>query len=143
MYVKDIMTINVVSANPESTVESVAELMKNHHIGMVPVCDDNNKVIGVITDRDIVLRSVSQGEECKNQRVREIMTSNPTLISREIDINEVADIMGRKQIRRLPVIDDSGLIGIISLGDVSQELEHKDTAGEALSNISSYSSSEN
>ncbi|SHI04772.1 CBS domain-containing protein [Clostridium collagenovorans DSM 3089] len=143
MYVKDIMTINVVSANPESTVESVADLMKNHHIGMVPICDDNNKVIGVITDRDIVLRSVSQGEECKNQRVREIMTSNPTLISREIDINEAADIMGRKQIRRLPVIDDSGLIGIISLGDVSQELEHKDTAGEALSNISSYSSSEN
>lgn len=143
MYVKDIMTINVVSANPESTVESVADLMKNHHIGMVPICDDNNKVIGVITDRDIVLRSVSQGEECKNQRVREIMTSNPTLISREIDINEAADIMGRKQIRRLPVIDDSGLIGIISLGDVSQELEHKGTAGEALSNISSYSSSEN
>ncbi|MEG2353447.1 MAG: CBS domain-containing protein [Clostridium sp.] len=143
MYVKDIMTINIISVDADSPIQSVAKIMRDNHIGLVPVCDEGNNVIGVITDRDIVLRYVAEDENNKQQVVRNIMTSNPTLISRDITLKEATDVMARKRIRRLPVIDKSGVIGMISLGDISQEEEEKINVGEALSKISQYSSSEN
>ncbi|KGK90744.1 MULTISPECIES: CBS domain-containing protein [unclassified Clostridium] len=135
MKVKDIMTKNVASLNPEDTVEHAAQLMKEYNIGSLPVCNEE-KVIGIITDRDIAIRSSAEGENVQKQTVRDIMTSNPVTIKSDIDVEDAARIMSERQIRRLPVIESNNLVGMLSLGDVSVESGSNETAGEALSNIS-------
>lgn len=135
MKVKDIMTKNVASLNPEDTVEHAAQLMKEYNIGSLPVCNEE-KVIGIITDRDIAIRSSAEGENVQKQTVRDIMTSNPVTIKSDIDVEDAARIMSERQIRRLPVVESSNLVGMLSLGDVSVESGSNETAGEALSNIS-------
>lgn len=135
MKVKDIMTKNVASLNPEDTVEHAAQLMKEYNIGSLPVCNEE-KVIGIITDRDIAIRSSAEGENVQKQTVRDIMTSNPVTIKSDIDVKDAARIMSERQIRRLPVVESNNLVGMLSLGDVSVESSSNETAGEALSNIS-------
>ncbi|MBC2399437.1 CBS domain-containing protein [Clostridium tetanomorphum] len=135
MKVKDIMTKSVASLNPEDTVEHVAQLMKEHNIGSLPVCN-GEKVIGMITDRDITLRSTAEGENVQKQTVRDIMTSNPVVISPEIDAKEASRIMSERQIRRLPVVENNNLVGVVSLGDISVEPNLYNSAGKALTNIS-------
>ncbi|HEY5563263.1 MAG TPA: CBS domain-containing protein [Clostridiaceae bacterium] len=135
MKVKDLMTSKVASLNPADTVENAAKLMKQYNIGALPICQDE-KVIGIVTDRDIALRSTSQGQNVQKQTVRDIMTSNPTLGEPEMDVHEAAKIMSAKQIRRLPVVDNGNLVGIVSLGDIALEPELKAKAEDALSNIS-------
>lgn len=135
MKVKDIMTKNVASLNPEDTVEHAAQLMKEYNIGSLPICNEE-KVIGIITDRDIATRSSAEGENVQKQTVRDIMTSNPVTIKSDMDIKDAARIMSERQIRRLPVVESNSLVGMLSLGDVSVESASNETAGEALSNIS-------
>lgn len=135
MKVKDIMTKNVASLNPEDTVEHAAQLMKEYNIGSLPVCNEE-KVIGIITDRDIAIRSSAEGENVQKQTVRDIMTSNPVTIKSDIDVQDAARIMSERQIRRLLVVESNNLVGVLSLGDVSVEPNSNETAGEALSNIS-------
>lgn len=141
MQVKDIMTKTVASLNPKDTVEHAAQLMKQHDIGSLPVCEDE-KVIGIITDRDITLRSVAEGENTKAQSVREVMTSNPVVINASTDIAEAARIMSERQIRRLPIVDNNNLVGIVALGDLAVEPNLSDNAENALKDIS-YPSSPN
>lgn len=135
MKVRDIMTKDVATLNPDDTVERAAQLMNQYNVGAIPVCKEE-KVVGVVTDRDITLRSVSHGDNSRNQTVREIMTSNPVLINAETDIHDAARIMSERQIRRLPVVENNSLVGIVSLGDLAVESKLQDNAGEALSNIS-------
>lgn len=139
MKVKDLMTKDVATLNAEDSVEQAARIMKEHNIGSVPVCDGEN-VIGIITDRDIALRSVAEGENVKNQKVREVMSSNPVLANPDMDVHDAARIMSERQIRRLPVVDKSNIVGIVSLGDLAVEQQLKDNAEEALSEISEPSS---
>ncbi len=139
MKVKDLMTKDVATLNAEDSVEQAAKIMKEHNIGSVPVCDGEN-VIGIITDRDIALRSVAEGENVKNQKVREVMSSNPVLANPDMDVHDAARIMSERQIRRLPVVDKSNIVGIVSLGDLAVEQQLKDNAEEALSEISEPSS---
>lgn len=135
MKVKDIMTKNVASLNPEDTVEHAAQLMKEYNIGSLPVCNEE-KVIGIITDRDIAIRSSAEGENVQKQTVRDIMTSNPVTIKSDVDVKDAARVMSERQIRRLPVVESNNLVGMLSLGDVSVESSSNETAGEALSSIS-------
>ncbi|PRR78228.1 Hypoxic response protein 1 [Clostridium liquoris] len=135
MRVKEIMTKSIASLNVEDTVEHAAQLMKEHNIGSLPVCN-GEKVIGIITDRDIALRSTAEGENVQKQTVRDIMTSNPVIVSPEIDAQEAARIMSERQIRRLPVVENNNLVGIVSLGDISVEPNLGHNAGKALSEIS-------
>ncbi|MFL0246527.1 CBS domain-containing protein [Candidatus Clostridium stratigraminis] len=139
MKLKDIMTKDVATLNSEDTVERAAHLMKQYNIGSVPVCS-GEEIIGIITDRDIAVRSVAEGENFKNQKVRDIMTSNPVIANQDMDIHDAARIMSERQIRRLPVVENKNIVGIISLGDLAVENNLKDNAGEALSNISEPSS---
>jgi CBS domain-containing protein len=135
MKVKEIMTKDIATLNADDNVERAAQLMKQYDIGSVPVCK-GEEVIGIITDRDIALRSVAQGENVKNQTVREIMSSNPVLVNSETDVHDAARIMSERQIRRLPVVENNNLVGMVSLGDLAVESILKDNAGEALSDIS-------
>jgi len=139
MKLKDIMTKNVATLHADDTVEQAAHLMKQYNIGSVPVCN-GEEIIGIITDRDIAVRSVAEGENFKNQKVRDIMTSNPVIATQDMDIHDAARIMSERQIRRLPVAHNKNIVGIISLGDIAVENNLKDNAGEVLSNISEPSS---
>lgn len=135
MKLKEIMTKDVATLHADDTVLEAAHLMKQYNIGSVPVCN-GEEVIGIITDRDIAVRSVAEGENFKNQKVRDIMTSNPVMVNQEMDIHDAARIMSERQIRRLPVVDKKNIVGIVSLGDIAVENNLQDNAGEALSNIS-------
>lgn len=135
MKVKDVMTRDIACVNPNDNVERAAQLMNEYNVGSVPVCE-NGKVIGIVTDRDITLRSVAKGYESWSQTVREIMSSNPVCGYPEQDVHEVARIMSERQIRRLPIVENGRLVGMVSLGDLAVEPTLKDNAEEALKSIS-------
>lgn len=139
MKIKDIMTKDVATLNVEDSVEQAAQLMKEYNVGSVPVCRGEN-VVGIITDRDIAIRSVAEGDNSKNIKVKDIMSSNPATANPEMDIHEAARIMSERQVRRLPVVDNNNLVGIVALGDLAVESNLNDDAEKALSNISEPSS---
>lgn len=137
MKVKEIMTKDLATLTEEGTVEDAADIMKEYDIGAVPICTEQ-RIIGIVTDRDIAVRSIADGKDCKKIKAREIMTSNPVLGTPEMDVSEAATIMSKKQIRRLPVVEKNTnvLVGIISLGDIAVEPKYEDKCGTVLSNIS-------
>ncbi|QBD84093.1 CBS domain-containing protein [Clostridium tetani] len=141
MKINNIMTKDIVSLQAEDTVEHAAQLMKEHGVGSLPICNEG-KIVGIITDRDIALRSVARGESIQNQTVRNIMTSNPITVSPNISATEAAEIMSKKQIRRLPVVENKNLVGMVSLGDISTEPNLENSAGKALTGISETNFSE-
>lgn len=133
MRLKDIMSKEIACVNSNDSIEKAAQLMKQYNVGSIPICSQN-KVIGIVTDRDIALRSVANGQY--NQSVGDIMTQNPVTGTPDMDVHEAARIMGEKQIRRLPVVENNSLVGIVSLGDISVEPRLQDNAEQALKNIS-------
>ncbi|MDF2615025.1 MAG: yhcV [Clostridia bacterium] len=135
MKVKEIMSKEIASLNSDDSIEKAAQLMKQHDVGSIPVCSDE-KVIGIVTDRDIALRSVAEGQDTKHQKVREIMSSDPIVGSPEMNVHDAAKIMSERQIRRLPIVENNSLVGMVALGDISLEPTLQDNAEEALCNIS-------
>lgn len=135
MKVKEIMTKDVASVNPDDTVESATQLMSQYNVGSIPVCR-NQQIVGIITDRDVAIRSAAQGENMKNQKISDIMTTNPVVCDSNTDIKDAARIMSERQIRRLPIVENNALIGIVSLGDIAVDEKGHNEAGEALSSIS-------
>ncbi len=134
MKLKDIMSVNVAKVDSNDSIEKAAQLMKQYNVGSIPVCK-NNSVVGIVTDRDIAIRSVANGQSSE-QTVNEVMTQNPITGSPDMDVHEAARVMGQKQIRRLPIVDNNSLVGMVSLGDISIEPKLQDNAEQALSSIS-------
>lgn len=134
MKLRDIMSREIASINSNDSIEKAAQLMKQHNVGSIPVCSQNS-VVGIVTDRDIALRSVASGQT-NQQSVSEVMTANPVVGTPDMDVHEAVRIMSDKQIRRLPVIENNSLVGIVSLGDISVEPKLQDNAETALKNIS-------
>jgi CBS domain-containing protein len=135
MKVKEIMSKNIAYLKPEDSIEKAAGMMKTHNVGSLPVCRQD-EIIGIITDRDITLRVVAEGQNSKQQMVSEIMTPNPAVGIPDMDVNYAVNIMSTKQIRRLPIVENDTLVGMLSLGDISVEPDLQDNAEEALNNIS-------
>lgn len=135
MLVRDIMSDDIVSVTSEDTVEKAAQLMREHNIGSLPVCS-NNKVVGIITDRDITLRGVADGGDTNHKKVGDLMTLQPAVGTPEMNANDAAKIMSEKQIRRLPVVVNNNLVGMVTLGDISLQPSLSDNAEEALKCIS-------
>lgn len=134
MKVKDIMSTDVVCLSRDDTVEHAAQLMQQNDIGSIPVCEGAT-VIGIVTDRDITLRSVGAGGDAY-QTVGQIMTPNPVVAQPETDVHEAARLMSANQIRRIPIVQQGSLVGIVALGDISVEPQLQDNAEEALKSIS-------
>ena len=134
MIVKDIMSKNIACVSSDDSIEKAAQLMKQHDVGSIPVCSQNS-VVGIVTDRDIVLKSVASGQDTK-QQVRSIMSTDCTLGTPDMNVSDVARIMSEKQIRRLPIVENNCLVGIVALGDVSLEPTAQNNAEDALKNIS-------
>ena len=133
MQVSDAMTRDVRVANAEETIEQAARLMAGLDVGMLPVGKDN-RLIGMITDRDIAVRAVAQGKG-PGTKVRDVMTDDVKYCFADQQIDEVTANMGDIQVRRLPVLDrDKQLVGILALGDVAATARDG-AAGEALAGI--------
>lgn len=135
MQVKDLMSKNVAAVSPDTSLEEVARRMKEMNIGSVPVCE-SGRVVGIVTDRDIVIRELAQGKNPAAAKVRDVMTSGVSTASPDMDVHDAAKIMSDKQIRRLPVVENERLVGMLAIGDMAVRSKLEDDAGEALSDIS-------
>lgn len=136
MNICDIMTDHVISIGEDEPVVAAARLMKQNNIGSLPVKDNKNRLKGILTDRDIVLRCVAGESDLQNMRVSEVMTRNLVTASPFEDADKVAERMGNSQIRRIPVTDNGVLVGIVALGDLAREDTYLMEASQALSEIS-------
>ena len=135
MKVRDVMTNSVDWVTPDTSVVEVAQLMKKDDVGSIPVCKED-RLIGIITDRDIVLKVVAAGRSTNNISVKDVMSTDIISVSADQDVHEAADLMSRNQIRRLPVLEKGELVGILAIGDLAVEKIHINEAGDALSDIS-------
>lgn len=118
MQVKDCMCSKVECVKPTTTVSDVAKIMRTNHIGCVPVCNDSKNIVGIVTDRDLILRCIASEKDCKSTPVSEIMTTDVKTVNSTTDIKEATNIMCECQIRRVPVLDNYQLVGIITIGDL-------------------------
>lgn len=121
MKVKDCMCTDVCCVKPETTVHDVAKLMCQNHIGSIPVCDTNNCLCGIVTDRDIILRTIACDKDVKTTPVSDIMSTNVCTCDENEDMSNAENKMGTNKVRRLPVCDNNKkVIGILTLGDIAQ-----------------------
>ena len=136
MKVKDCMCNEVQCVKPDCSVQDCAQLMCDNHIGCIPVCDVSNQLVGLVTDRDIILRTIGCGKDAKNTPISDIMTCKVCTCSSDIDISEAEKLMSENQIRRIPVIENNKIIGILTLGDLAAN-KSVDTQGvcNTLENI--------
>ncbi|MEV3426586.1 CBS domain-containing protein [Paenibacillus larvae] len=132
--VKEIMSTDMVTVGLEDNVYEIAVKMKKHDIGFIPVVE-GNKLIGVVTDRDLVLRGYAE-KRSGSAAVKEVMSDEVTVIPPSMSFDEAAQIMAKSQVRRLPVADNGELIGVVSLGDLAVREKSQSEAGQALSEIS-------
>ncbi len=121
MKVKECMCNDVCCVNSQTSVYDVAKLMNDNHVGSIPVCDTNNQICGIVTDRDIILRSIVCDKNIKETPVSDIMTCNVCTCSEDDDMEKAERKMSQNQIRRLPVCDSNNqVVGILTLGNLAQ-----------------------
>ncbi|MEH7122990.1 CBS domain-containing protein [Bacillus sp. JJ1532] len=135
--IRDIMTDKVDSCSLLDNVFEVAVKMKELNVGAIPIVD-NEKLVGMITDRDIVLRCVAE-KNPPSSKVEKIMSKDLITVTKDMDAHEAASLMAKHQIRRLPVVEGNKLVGIVSLGDFAVHHLTDQKAGEALTEISEAS----
>ena len=137
MKLRDIMTKTVIRIHPEESAAVAARTMEHYNVGMLPVCGSDGSLWGLVTDRDLVTRCVASGKAPDNTAVREIMTTQLICARADMDISVAAGLMGREQIRRLPVVEKGKLCGMVSLGDLARQETAVYDAADALMEISS------
>ena len=132
---KDLMSRDVQVISPDGTIKEAAQQMRKGNFGMMPV-GENDRMIGTISDRDIVIRAVAEGKD-PSTKVREVMSEGIVWAYEEDSVDDAAKLMGDRQIRRLPIVNaDKRLVGIVALGDFAVVSADIEVAGEALSEIS-------
>ena len=136
MKLCDIMTKPVIRISPEESVAVAARTLTHYNIGAMPVCGSDGRLCGMLTDRDIVTRCLAAGRSPSATSVKDIMTTKLYVARPEMDASVAAGLMGREQIRRLPVMDNGKLCGTVSLGDLATREGTGIDAGDALSEIS-------
>ena len=137
MKVRQIMTRQVVRIHPDEPVEVAARALTHYNIGVLPVCGSDGRLCGVVTDRDLVTRCVASGKNIGSTRVRDVMTGRVICAGPEMDVGVAAHLMGREQVRRLPVVENGRLCGVVSLADMATMEEGGIEAADALMEISS------
>jgi len=132
MQVRDIMTPHAEAVDPQTSLREAAEKMKDLDVGSLPVCD-NDRLTGMLTDRDIVLRAVAEGHDPEGTPVSKAMTPEVVYCFDDQDVNEAAELMKEKQIRRLMVLNrDKRLVGMLSIGDLAGEARTEPLVGSTL-----------
>lgn len=137
MQVKEVMSRRIIAVSPEESVAVAARLLSQHNIGALPVCSRDGRLRGMVTDRDIVLRCVAPEADPKSVPVKEIMSRRLAAVAPEDDVRQAARLMARRQIRRLPVVAEGKVVGMVSLGDLAQCGRYEMEISRALTDISS------
>ena len=137
MRVSELMNSNVIRIDPDESAALAARLLNRHNIGSLPVCSSDGRLRGIVTDRDIVLRCVAAENDPADTKVREIMTRGVVTVSADDDVREAARVMSAEQIRRLPVVRDGKVVGMLAIGDMAVTNSFNMEASKALSEISS------
>lgn len=137
MKVREVMTDTVIRIHPEESVAVAARALAHYNIGALPVCGSDGHVCGLVTDRDLVTRCMASNRQPENTRVRDVMSTNVISARPDMDTGAVAHLMGRQQVRRLPVVENGKLCGMVSLGDLANRAECSYDAADALTDISS------
>lgn len=141
MKLREVMTHPVIRIHPDETVAVAARTLTHYNIGILPVCGGDGRLCGLVTDRDLVTRCLAAGRSPVNTPVRDVMTAQVISARPDLDVSMAASLMGREQVRRLPVVENGRLCGMVSLGDLAVKEESSLDAGDALSGISSRVSS--
>lgn len=141
MKVRDLMSKPVIRIHADEPVSVAARTLTHYNIGALPVCGTDGKICGVLTDRDIVTRCLAANRDLERTTVGDVMTQAVQSVDADADASLAAHIMGRKQIRRLPVLENGRLCGVISLGDLANCEENAFDAADALTEITSNISS--
>jgi CBS domain-containing protein len=136
MQIRDVMTKQVIRIHPEESVAVAARTLTHYNIGALPVCGNDGQLCGMVTDRDIVTRCLASDRKPENTRVRDVMTGWVVSASPEMDTAVAAHLMGRQQVRRLPVVENGKLCGMVSLGDLAAREQSNPDAADALGDIS-------
>ncbi|MBF5043748.1 CBS domain-containing protein [Aggregicoccus sp. 17bor-14] len=135
---QEIMTRNPRTVRRDSPLRDAAQIMKDENVGIVPVVDENLRLVGVLTDRDVVVRAFVDERQPHTLRVSDVMTDDVEAVTPEESIHELIELMGRKQIRRVPVVDrEDRLLGIIAMADIANRAEQDEELQAALERISS------
>jgi len=138
--VADVMTRGVRSMSPSDSVARAAQAMDELNVGVIPVCE-GDKLVGMVTDRDIIVRGVAQERDIKSTRLADVMSTNVRCAKEDQDVEEILSQMAETQIRRMPVVDkQERLVGIVSLGDIAdKDPEDEASVATSLGDISSPS----
>lgn len=137
MRVEELMTKQVVSITPEESAALAARLLARHRLGALPVCDYDGTLRGIVTDRDIIVRCVAADQDPKRVPVRDIMSREVETVSPKEEVHQAAERMAHCQIRRLPVVEEGRVLGVVSLGDLAVRRKCEMEAAQALGEISS------
>ena len=135
MKLREIMTTELVTVSPETPVTEAARLMRDADIGDVLVVDQG-RLVGILTDRDITVRVIAQDIDPKQAHVGDYMTRDLVTGMPDWDVEDAADLLGEEQIRRLPIVEEGRLVGIVSLGDIAVQFAEEMAACQALEEIS-------
>jgi CBS domain-containing protein len=135
----EIMTKNVSCCLPEDSMEQAAILMKSEDVGPIPVIESQSsrKLIGIVTDRDLVIKGIAEGRDAKSTKIRDVMTDQPIVCMENDDVKEAVHLMSDHQVRRIPVVDDKHqILGIIAQADVAKRAGKTKQTGEVVEKIS-------
>lgn len=133
------MTSDVFTVSSTQSIQDAAKIMSDNNIGAIPVVDQSGSMVGIVTDRDITLRSTAQGEAADTP-VAEVMTAQKIVQGTpDMDVHEAVQLMSQQQIRRLPVTENGHVIGMVALGDIAVDNQYNNEAEQALSTISTPS----
>lgn len=137
LTVRDVMTSNVKSVGSDATARDIAEIMKQEDIGVVPVVRPDGRLLGLVTDRDMVIRGLAGGRSLNEARAEELATTDIEVIAPEDRLSDAIDLMGQQQVRRVPVVDDDDrLVGIIAMADIARHADYHEDLQDALEKIS-------
>jgi CBS domain-containing protein len=135
ILVRHAMTSSPQTAKPDMSAADAAGLMARLDVGVIPVAE-GDELLGLVTDRDLVVRVIAQRQNADDVRLREIMTKSPVTVSPDMKVSEARDLMAEHQVRRLPVLKAQKLVGIVSMGDIAVADASKRAVGEALEEVS-------
>ncbi len=135
MKVENFMTSDVMCVNINDKISKAAEIMKSYNIGAVPV-ESDSKLVGILTDRDIIIRGIASNKKLDEYSCGDLMTDNVYSVVKTDDIGKAVDYMSKHQVRRIPVTDEGKVVGIVSIGDLVDSEFSDELVGEVVSKIS-------
>jgi CBS domain-containing protein len=136
ILVRHAMSSDLKNAKPDMTAADAAGLMRNYDVGVIPVVDDDGTLVGLVTDRDLVVRVIADREDPNHVRLGDIATKSVVTVTPDESISDARDLMAEHKVRRLPVMKDAKIVGIVSLGDIALADASKRAVGDALGDVS-------